>query len=187
MDREMHLNNLAGKPVLAGVSAGADVRFADHAGTPVAAEAGGMNKVLLAPYVMLALAFVGIADAFYDSYAIYAGQLLWCPPPIDGCNTVANSPYARIVGVPLGYLGLVFYLYMFGLAALVVLDPFSRGLRLGALLYAALGVSSSIYFMYVQLTFIHAFCIYCAVSAVLTLLLLIAALMHFSATRVGRL
>jgi uncharacterized membrane protein len=183
MDREMHMNNLAGKPVLAGVSAGADWRLADHAGTPMATAAGGMNRALLAPYVMLALALVGIADAFYDSYAIYAGQLLWCPPPIDGCNVVANSPYARIVGVPLGYLGLVFYLYMFGLAALLAFDPFSRGLRLGALLYAALGVCSSIYFMYVQLTFIHAFCIYCAVSAVLTLLLLISALMHFSAMR----
>ena len=56
---------------------------------------------------MLVLALIGIADAFYDSYAVYNGQLLWCPPPIDGCNTVANSPYARLLGVPLGYLGLL--------------------------------------------------------------------------------
>jgi uncharacterized membrane protein len=119
------------------------------------------------PFCMLALALVGIADAFYDSYAIYTGQLLWCPPPIDGCNIVAASPYARIAGVPLGYFGLIFYLHMFGLAALLAVDPLSRGLRLGALLYAALGVSSSIY---------------CVVSALLTLLLLIAALVQFRAT-----
>ena len=137
-----------------------------------------------APYVMLALALIGIGDAFYDSYAVYTGQLLWCPAPIDGCNIVANSPYARIIDVPLGYFGLLYYLYMFGLVALLAFDPFSRGLRLGALLYAAMGVSFSIYFMYIQLTFIHAFCIYCLVSAVLTLLLLIAALWHFRATRI---
>ena len=141
------------------------------------------KKATFAPYVMLVFAFIGIADAFYDSYAIYTGQMLWCPPPIDGCNTVANSPYARIFGVPLGYFGFIFYLYMFAFAALLAFDPHSRGLRLGALLYAALGVSSSIYFFYIQFTFIHAFCIYCLISAVLTLLLLIAALAHFRAAR----
>ena len=55
-------------------------------------------------------------------------EALWCPPPIDGCNTVASSPYAR------------------------ALDA-------------------------------HAFCIYCLISAVLTVLLLIVALAHFKATR----
>ena len=141
-----------------------------------------MKKATFAPYLMLVFAVIGIADAFYDSYAIYNGQPLWCPPPIDGCNTVANSPYARVFGVPLGYLGVIFYLYMSVLAALLVFDPFSRGLRLGALLYATLGVSGSLYFMYIQITYIHAFCIYCLISAVLTLLLFIAALVHFRAT-----
>jgi len=174
------MNSLAGRPGFAGASSGLDPKFAGHAGK--SAEASGMNKALVMPVFMLGLALVGIADAFYDSYAIYTGQLLWCPPPIDGCNIVASSPYARIVGVPLGYFGLIFYLYMLGLAALLAFDPFSRGLRLGALLYAALGVSSSIYFMYVQFTFIHAFCVYCFVSALLTLLLLVAAFAHFRAT-----
>jgi len=141
-----------------------------------------MKKDTLVPYLLLVLALIGIADAFYDSYAVFNGQLMWCPPPIDGCNTVANSPYARVFGVPLGYLGLVFYLYMFSLAAFLAFDPFSRGLRLAALVHAALGVAGSIYFMYVQFAFIHAFCIYCSISAVLTLLLLIAAFVHFRAT-----
>jgi uncharacterized membrane protein len=148
--------------------------------------ASGTNRVPLAPAFMLALAFIGIADAFYDSYVIYTDQLLWCPPPIDGCNIVANSPYARIVDVPLGYFGLVYYLYMFGLAALLAFDPLSRSLRFGSLVYSAIGVCFSIYFMYIQVTFIHAFCIYCLISAVLTLLLFVAALWQFSAIRKGR-
>ena len=52
---------------------------------------------------------------------------------------------------------------------------------MAALFGAALGVSFSIYFMYIQFTFIHAFCIYCLISAVLTLCLLLAALWHFRA------
>lgn len=141
------------------------------------------KRVTGALYLMLAFALIGVADAFYDSYAIYTDQLLWCPPPIDGCNTVASSPYARIGGVPLGYLGLVYYLCMLAIAALLARAPSSRGLRLSALLFAAMGVSFSIYFMYIQFTFIHAFCIYCLISAVLTLLLLIVALLQFRAPR----
>ena len=42
-----------------------------------------MKKLFYAPYVMLALAAVGIAIAIYDSYSLYNGQPLWCPPPIN--------------------------------------------------------------------------------------------------------
>jgi uncharacterized membrane protein len=141
-----------------------------------------MRQVTFAPYLMLVCAFIGVAVASYDSYAIYTGQLLWCPPPIDGCNIVAYSPYARIFGVPVGYFGLIFYLCLLASAALLAFDPQSHGLCLGALFFAALGVSFSTYFMYIQFTFIHAFCIYCLISAVMTILLLIAALAHFRAT-----
>jgi uncharacterized membrane protein len=91
------------------------------------------------------------------------------PPPINGCNEVANSPYARIFSLPVGYYGVVYYLYMFGLAALLAFDPLSRGLRFAAVAYSTLGTCFSIYFMYLRIAFIHAFCIYCLVSAVTTL------------------
>jgi uncharacterized membrane protein len=136
-----------------------------------------------APYFMLALALIGIADASYDSWAVYTGGLLWCPPPIDGCNTVAASPYSRIFGIPLGYLGLVFYLGMSGLAASLASDPSSRVLRWTVLLYTGVGLLGSMYFFYVQRTYIHAFCVYCLLSGLLTLLLFIAAAAHFRAVR----
>ena len=141
-----------------------------------------MKNRFYAPYVMLALALLGTSIAFYDAYALYNVQSLWCPPPINGCNEVANSPYARIFDLPVGYYGVVYYLYMFGMAALLAFESFSRALRLAALGYAALGVGFSIYFMILQVAFIHAFCIYCLGSAVTTLLLLIAALAHLQFT-----
>jgi uncharacterized membrane protein len=137
-----------------------------------------MKMASRAPFAMVALALLGLAVAFYDAYAIYHHELLWCPPPINGCNEVANSPYARIFDLPVGYFGVVYYLYMLGLAALLAFDPFSPGLRFGAIAYAALGVCFSIYFMYLQISFIHAFCIYCVASAITTLLLLIVAILH---------
>jgi len=142
------------------------------------------GTALFGPTIIIGLALIGMADAFYDSYAIYTGQELWCPPPIDGCNIVANSPYARVAGVPLGYFGFVYYLYAFGLGVLLAFDLWSRGLRWGAVLYGAIGVCFSVYFMYVLRTYIHAFCIYCVVSAVLTVLLLATAVWHYRTTQV---
>lgn len=178
------MHHLRSSFIPVGASVGADwsSALAGDATTAKAAEASGMKKVHLAPYVMLALALLGTADAFYVAHASYTGQPLR-ELIIEGANTVLNSPYARIFGMPLSYFGLVYYSYMFGLAALLAFDPSSRGLRLGALLYAAMGVLSSIYFMYIQLNFIQAVCVYCLFSAVTTLLLLIAAISHFKATR----
>jgi uncharacterized membrane protein len=158
--------------------------IADRPRTSTAAGAGGL-AISLAPYVMLALALIGMADAFYVARASYLGQPLR-EIIIEGANTVLNSPYARIFGVPLSYLGLVYYSFMFGLAALLAFDPRSRGLRAGALIYTAMGVCSSIYFMYLQINYIRAVCIYCLFSAITTLLLFIAAAWHLSVTRSGR-
>ena len=144
-----------------------------------------MKKQFCAPYVMLALALVGTSIAFYDAYELYNVQPLWCPPPINGCNEVANSPDASIFDLPVSYYGVVYYLIMFGLAALLACEPFSRALRWAALGYAALGVGFSIYFMILQVVFIRAFCIYCLASALTTVLLLMAALAHFRTTTPG--
>jgi uncharacterized membrane protein len=145
--------------------------------------AAAVLKKMHAPLLMLAFAAIGVADAFYDSYAIYTDQPLWCPPPIDECNIVASSPYAHILGIPVDYFGLVYYLYSSGSRRSSPSIPFARALRWSGVLYAAVGVSFSTYSMYVQFTLIHAFCIYCLISAVLTLLLLFSAISHFRATR----
>ena len=167
---------------IAGASSGHDRPAVLSAAVPAAGE-NSAQVSRRAPYVMMALALIGLAVAFYDSYAIYNGQALWCPPPINGCNEVAASPYARIFDLPVGYYGVVYYLYMFALAALLAYDPLARGLRIGAVLYAALGVSFSLYFMVLQFGYIHAFCIYCLISAVTTVLLTVTAVSHLKVTR----
>ena len=141
-----------------------------------------IGKVKLPSYFMLALTLIGIADAVYVAHGNYAGAPLWCPI-LDGCNTVINSPYSRVFGVPMSYFGFIYYVFMFGLAARLAYDPFSNSLRFRAILYAALGAVSSIYFMYLQIGFIREICSYCLISAVTSFVLLFAALWHFQVTR----
>jgi uncharacterized membrane protein len=74
-------------------------------------------------------------------------------------------------------------LYMFALAARLAFEPFSNSLRFRAILYAAMGAISSMYFIYLQIRFIRELCSYCLISAVVSVLLLFAALWHFQATR----
>jgi uncharacterized membrane protein len=130
---------------------------------------------------MLALTLVGIADAVYVAHGNITGAPLWCPI-LDGCNTVINSPYSRVFGVPMSYFGFIYYVFMFGLAARLAYDPFSNSLRFRAILYAALGAASSMYFMYLQIGFVREVCSYCLISAITSLILLLAALWHFQAT-----
>jgi uncharacterized membrane protein len=142
----------------------------------------GIRKINLPVYVMLALTLVGILDAMYVAYGSYSGTQLWCPI-LDGCNTVVNSPYSRVLGMPMSYFGFIYYLFMFGLAARLAYEPASKSLRFRAVLYAALGAVSSAYFIYLQLSLIQAICSYCIISAIVSFLLLLAALWHFQVTR----
>jgi uncharacterized membrane protein len=144
------------------------------------------KKTIFVPYFMLVYALIGMSIAIYDCYMIYTGQLLWCPPPIDGCNTVAYSPDGRIYGVPIGFFGVVFYSIMFALAALLAFRPSSRSLRLVVLFYTGMGVCGSIAFMILDITVIKAFCIYCLISGILTVLLLLSAIKHFGEPSGGR-
>ena len=69
---------------------------------------------------------------------------------------------------------------------MLVARPLSRVLRVSVMLYVVIGVCSSIYFMYVQLSFIQAVCIYCIISGITTVLLLVAAVCHFRAALAAR-
>lgn len=137
-------------------------------------EARTIKKASIA---MLALALLGLALVFYDSFEIYNGNPLWCPPPSLSCSDIPNSPYPRVFGVPVGYFGLIYYVYMLCLAALLAFDPFSR-VRAGTIIYAALGICFSVFVLYVQLNFINVLCVYCLVSAVTTFLLLVSMIWH---------
>lgn len=136
----------------------------------------------LAPYYLLALALVGLGDTFYLSYFQYLNLIPSCA--IAGCDIVLTSVYSKFFGVPLAYIGLVYYVYMLGLAILLTIEPRSFALRLGALMYTGIGLLYSLHaIFYVQMTLIGALCQYCIISAFLTLLLFAVALWHFVLTR----
>jgi uncharacterized membrane protein len=139
-------------------------------------------KVYLAPFYLLAATLIGLGDVFYLAYYQYLNLIPSCA--IGGCEIVLSSVYSKFMGVPLSYIGLVYYGYMLCLVVLLAIEPTSRVLRLAALTYTGLGFLLSLYFIfYIQLTVIGALCLYCALSALTTFVLFSLALWHFRATR----
>lgn len=141
------------------------------------------TKPSTSAFLLLGLAMVGIGITAFLAYYQYNNLIPSCA--IGGCETVLSSPQSKMFDLPWSYYGLVYYVYMFCLALLLVIDPRSRGLRLGALAYTGIGVLySSWAIFYIQLSVIGALCIYCAMSALTTLLLFVTAVWHWRSTRV---
>jgi uncharacterized membrane protein len=122
--------------------------------------------------IILALAFFGLADSSYLASHAASGSPLICNiDNLSGCNIVAQSPYAHFLGVPLADFGLLFYGMVFVLAALelALFDRLLRRVLQGA---AVVGFISSVYFVLVEVFLIKALCIYCLVSAAISVLIL---------------
>lgn len=125
--------------------------------------------------LILILAFFGIADSAYLAEHEANNTPLICNiQSLSGCNTVAESEYSRLFGIPLAQYGIVFYSAIFIIAA-IELIAFNRLLRRILQGMSLIGVLASLYFTFIQTFVIEAFCIYCLASAIAALLIFICA------------
>ena len=107
---------------------------------------------------LVALAGAGVAA--YLTAVHYRSGLLVCTTG-GGCETVQQSSYAEIAGIPVALLGLIAYSTAF---VLVVLR--GPAARLAAAAVALGAVIFSAYLLVVQLFVIDAICIWCVVNDV---------------------
>ncbi len=91
-----------------------------------------------------------------------------------GCETVNNSVYSEVWGIPVAAFGAAAYAAMLGLLAfenrISILTEWGPMLVFGL---ALAGTLYSAYLTYVELAIIHAVCPYCVASAVIITLILI--------------
>jgi uncharacterized membrane protein len=108
---------------------------------------------------LVALAGVGVAG--YLTWAHFADTSVLCVAG-GGCETVQESEYSEIAGVPVAVLGLGSYV---AILALIAWD--SVGARLAAASLALVGLLFSTYLLALQLFVIEAVCIWCMANDVL--------------------
>jgi uncharacterized membrane protein len=97
----------------------------------------------------------GIGIAAYLTWAHFADESVICVQG-GGCETVQESSYSEIAGIPVATLGLAAYLLM--LALLVWDAPVAR---LSAATLAIVGLLFSAYLVALQLFVIDAVCVWC--------------------------
>ena len=116
------------------------------------------DRALRAAAACVALA--GALVAGYLTWVHFDDAALVCVSG-GGCETVQESEYAEIVGIPVALLGLGSYLVVLGLVALDTVRA-----RLGAAMLALVGLVFSVYLLALQLFVIDAVCVWCLANDV---------------------
>ncbi len=111
------------------------------------------DRVLRVAVAVVALA--GTAVAGYLTYVHYQPDALICTAS-GGCETVQDSDYATLLGIPVALLGLCAYV---AVLALVAWD--SEPARVGAAMIALSAVGFAVYLVSLQAFVIDAWCIWC--------------------------
>ena len=107
------------------------------------------------------VALAGMAVAGYLTWVHYDEAALVCVAG-GGCETVQQSSYAELAGIPVALFGLFGYVAIF---ALVLWD--TPNARLGAAALAVVGLAFSVYLIVLQLFVIDAVCVWCLANDVL--------------------
>ncbi len=120
-----------------------------------------------------ALASAGALIAGYLLVERWTGGTIACST--GGCETVQESEYATLAGVPVALLGLFAYA-----AILVTAIGVTELARAAGAAVALGGVAFSAYLVYVQAALIEAFCQWCLASDAIMALLAVATTLRLS-------
>ena len=138
-----------------------------------------MTRRMLAALVALVGVFVALYLALYK-----AGVIGTLACGTGGCETVQTSKWSRLLGLPVAFWGVGYYVAVFALTLAALQDRWadSRRLSLGLLLLTGWGVVFSAWLTYLELFVINAICRWCVVSAVIAVLLFALILWDYRTT-----
>ncbi|MEY2485879.1 MAG: Vitamin epoxide reductase family [Verrucomicrobiota bacterium] len=120
-------------------------------------------------YTVAALiSLAGLADATYLTVQYLTGETAVCGGSPD-CFKVLGSAYAHFRNVPVAGLGALGYFSAFSFATFAAFD-YARARRF--FVYIIWGMfAATLWFLFVQMFLLHAFCRYCLFSAAIVFLL----------------
>ena len=108
-----------------------------------------------------ALALAGLGIAGYLTWARYAHESVACPIGGGGCETVQESSYSELAGIPVALLGLLQYV-----AVLVLVAWDSPAARQVVAVLALAGTAFAAYLLVIQVAVIDAVCSWCLANDV---------------------
>lgn len=126
-----------------------------------------LSKAIVIPFLLIS--FVGFVDASFLAANHFSGVT---PPCFvtQGCDIVTTSAYAKIAGIPVSALGVLYYLSQLVLMIYFVDKKDERVLPL-IVLSSAIGFGFSLWFTYVQIFLLKSYCTYCLFSGLTSTIL----------------
>jgi len=125
--------------------------------------------------VFAATGGLGVASYIYRTKKRH--EQLVCPTGSD-CNAVVNSRYAKFMGISLEYWGMLYYSIIFVSYIVLIFAPhlFSKLLLSGLMLLTLTAFLFSLYLLFVQAFLLRQWCIWCLLSATLSIAIFITSL-----------
>ena len=149
-----------------------------------------MTSDLIIRILIVFLSVVGLANAFYFTFAYYGRikKARWVPEILcaregSSCVTVVQTPYARVFGLPNSLLGIIYYVLLIARASTgLTLGPpiafVAQAVRLadlGLMAAGAVTVVLGFYLIYALIAKLHIHCPLCylghAINATIFILL----------------
>lgn len=135
------------------------------------------SAVSRATVAALVLAAAGFIDASYLTASHYLRIPLPCSI-VNGCEAVTTSAYSTIFGVPIALFGAAYYLAM-AVIAVYALDRKNTAVMRFVRFLSMIGFAISLVLVFLQLFVLHAICLYCMTSAILTTTIFIVSTLFF--------
>jgi uncharacterized membrane protein len=103
---------------------------------------------------------------------------------LNGCEVVLTSKYATLGPIPTALFGVLYYLSILFLTIYIITsDKARRGVLWAILCITTIGLITSGFLAYLQVSVIHSLCMYCLGSALITLLLFASSVLLARAPR----
>lgn len=119
------------------------------------------------------VSLIGLVDSIYLTVEHLSGRSVRCTI-VSGCSEVLSSQYATVRGVPLALIGAIAYFIVFSLATLAAFGYKGVGNLLAVVV--AVMFLTTVWLFYLQAFVIKAFCQFCLLSALVTVLLTVLVL-----------
>lgn len=133
---------------------------------------------MLAEFIIICTALAGLALALYIHYKKRDRKALVCPLKAR-CDEVIHSEFSYFLGVPVEFLGILYFGLIVIVYLLFLFNPYLIG---GVLAFIAIGISLGAFLFSAYLTFIQIFnlkslCSWCLFSAALSSIIFTTALL----------
>lgn len=112
---------------------------------------------------------LGLADATYLTVIALTGEAAACGGQA-GCSEVLGSAYSKVAGIPVAVFGVAGYFTAFSCATFAAFN-YARARKFFALVVAML-FAATLWFLYLQMFVLHAYCRFCLFSAAICFLLM---------------